>query len=94
MFLHNLHLLTCKIAQIIGTRIKLAYALAKQWFGIYTSAEEPNDGNSFLAVNSCSYYLLKNTVATCQTISCMNRMAVGWFGWFSNRFIYQALPWE
>ncbi|KAF8657673.1 hypothetical protein HU200_059828 [Digitaria exilis] len=31
------------IDQIIGTRIKLAYALAKQWFGIYTSAEEPND---------------------------------------------------
>ncbi|CAL5064440.1 unnamed protein product [Urochloa decumbens] len=31
------------IDQIIGTRIKLAYALAKQWFGIYTSAEEPSD---------------------------------------------------
>ncbi|VAI32348.1 unnamed protein product [Triticum turgidum subsp. durum] len=31
------------IDQIIGTRIKLAYALARQWFGIYTSAEEPND---------------------------------------------------
>ncbi|RLM53139.1 hypothetical protein C2845_PMPSC040778 [Panicum miliaceum] len=31
------------IDQIIGTRIKLTYALAKQWFGIYTSAEEPND---------------------------------------------------
>jgi len=29
---------------IIGTRIKLAYALAKQWFGIYTSAEESSDG--------------------------------------------------
>jgi len=41
VFLHNLHWLTCKIVQIIGTRIKLAYALAKQWFGIYTSAEEP-----------------------------------------------------
>ncbi|XP_062199068.1 transcription initiation factor TFIID subunit 2-like [Phragmites australis] len=31
------------IDQIIGTRIRLAYALSKQWFGIYTSAEEPND---------------------------------------------------
>ncbi|XP_051187507.1 transcription initiation factor TFIID subunit 2 [Lolium perenne] len=31
------------IDQIIGTRIKLAYALARQWFGVYTSAEEPND---------------------------------------------------
>ena len=41
-----------QIVQIIGTRIKLAYALARQWFGIYTSAEEPNDGNSFLPANS------------------------------------------
>ncbi|KAK3133299.1 hypothetical protein QOZ80_6AG0534820 [Eleusine coracana subsp. coracana] len=31
------------IDQIIGTRIKLAYALAKQWFGIYTSAEDLSD---------------------------------------------------
>ncbi|TVU09497.1 hypothetical protein EJB05_42973 [Eragrostis curvula] len=31
------------IDQIIGTRIRLANALAKQWFGIYTSAEESND---------------------------------------------------
>ncbi|KAL6846135.1 hypothetical protein ACP4OV_023583 [Aristida adscensionis] len=30
-------------ANIIGTRIKLAYALARQWFGIYTSAEDPSD---------------------------------------------------
>jgi len=51
---------TCKIVQIIGTRIKLAYALAKQWFGIYTSAEEANDGNSSLPVNLCSNYLLHN----------------------------------
>jgi hypothetical protein len=50
--------LTCKIVQIIGTRTKLAYALAKQWFGIYTSAEESSDGNSSLAVNLCSYFLL------------------------------------
>uniref|UniRef100_A0A0D9XDL3 Transcription initiation factor TFIID subunit 2 n=1 Tax=Leersia perrieri TaxID=77586 RepID=A0A0D9XDL3_9ORYZ len=31
------------IDQIIDTRIKVAHALAKQWFGIYTSAEEPTD---------------------------------------------------
>ncbi|KAL6600790.1 hypothetical protein ACP70R_045075 [Stipagrostis hirtigluma subsp. patula] len=31
------------IDQIIGTRIKLAYALARQWFGIYTSAEDSSD---------------------------------------------------
>ncbi|KAJ0987182.1 hypothetical protein J5N97_005538 [Dioscorea zingiberensis] len=31
------------IDQTIGTRIKLAYALARQWFGVYVSAEEPND---------------------------------------------------
>lgn len=31
------------IDQTIETRIKLAYALAKQWFGIYITAEEPTD---------------------------------------------------
>ncbi|KAG1358725.1 putative Transcription initiation factor TFIID subunit 2 [Cocos nucifera] len=31
------------IDQTIGTRIKLAYALARQWFGVYITAEEPND---------------------------------------------------
>ncbi|KAL0924631.1 hypothetical protein M5K25_005478 [Dendrobium thyrsiflorum] len=31
------------IDQTIETRIKLAYALARQWFGVYIVAEEPND---------------------------------------------------
>ncbi|XP_015696706.1 transcription initiation factor TFIID subunit 2 isoform X2 [Oryza brachyantha] len=31
------------IDQIIDTRIKIAFALARQWFGIYTSAEEQTD---------------------------------------------------
>ncbi|KAG9445715.1 hypothetical protein H6P81_011843 [Aristolochia fimbriata] len=31
------------IDQTIDTRIKLAYALAKQWFGVYITAETPND---------------------------------------------------
>lgn len=30
--------------QIIETRIKLAFALARQWFGVYITPEEPNDG--------------------------------------------------
>lgn len=30
--------------QTIDTRIKLAYALARQWFGVYITAETPNDG--------------------------------------------------
>lgn len=30
--------------QTIDTRIKLAYALARQWFGVYISPEAPNDG--------------------------------------------------
>lgn len=30
--------------QTIDTRIKLAYALAKQWFGVYITPETPNDG--------------------------------------------------
>lgn len=32
-------------AQTIETRIKLAYALARQWFGVYITPEAPNDGN-------------------------------------------------
>ncbi|KAM0952687.1 putative peptidase M1, membrane alanine aminopeptidase, peptidase M4/M1, CTD superfamily [Dioscorea sansibarensis] len=31
------------IDQTIDTRIKLAYALARQWFGVYIAADEPND---------------------------------------------------
>ncbi|KAG0458321.1 hypothetical protein HPP92_023158 [Vanilla planifolia] len=31
------------IDQTIETRVKLAYALAKQWFGVYITAEEPSD---------------------------------------------------
>lgn len=30
--------------QTIDTRIKLAFALAKQWFGVYITPESPNDG--------------------------------------------------
>lgn len=32
------------IVQTIETRIKLAYALASQWFGVYITPEAPNDG--------------------------------------------------
>ncbi|XP_057420384.1 transcription initiation factor TFIID subunit 2 isoform X3 [Lotus japonicus] len=31
------------IDQTIDTRVKLAYALARQWFGVYISPEAPND---------------------------------------------------
>ncbi|KAL8517741.1 hypothetical protein ACS0TY_015824 [Phlomoides rotata] len=31
------------IDQTIGTRIKLAYTLARQWFGVYITPETPND---------------------------------------------------
>jgi transcription initiation factor TFIID subunit 2 len=30
--------------QTIDTRIKLAHALARQWFGVYVTAEDPVDG--------------------------------------------------
>lgn len=30
--------------QTIDTRIKLAFALARQWFGVYITPEAPNDG--------------------------------------------------
>lgn len=32
------------IVKAIGTRIKLAYALAQQWFGIFITAETSADG--------------------------------------------------
>ncbi|KAG5059685.1 hypothetical protein JHK87_000714 [Glycine soja] len=32
-------------AKSIDTRVKLAYALARQWFGVYITPEAPNDGN-------------------------------------------------
>lgn len=34
--------------QNIGTRIKLAHALARQWFGVYITPETPNDGRKLL----------------------------------------------
>ena len=34
----------CCLWQTIDTRIKLAYALARQWFGVYITPETPNDG--------------------------------------------------
>ncbi|RLN33659.1 transcription initiation factor TFIID subunit 2 [Panicum miliaceum] len=70
------------IDQIIGTRIKLAYALAKQWFGIYTSAEEPNDEwlldglagflteifiNRFLGNNEARYRRFKANSTVCES---------------------------
>lgn len=33
------------IDQTIDTRVKLAYALARQWFGVFIVPESPNDGN-------------------------------------------------
>ncbi|KAG2634965.1 hypothetical protein PVAP13_2NG321000 [Panicum virgatum] len=70
------------IDQIIGTRIKLAYALAKQWFGIYTSAEEPNDEwlldglagflteifiKLFLGNNEARYRRFKANITVCES---------------------------
>lgn len=37
-------------AQTIETRIKLAYALARQWFGVYITPETPNDGNLLIFI--------------------------------------------
>lgn len=41
------------IVQTIETRIKLAYALARQWFGVFITPEAPNDG-MLLSGLSCS----------------------------------------
>ena len=38
------------IVKAIGTRIKLAYALAQQWFGIFITAETSADGIFLLPV--------------------------------------------
>lgn len=32
------------------TRIKLAYALARQWFGVYITAASPNDGKMLFMI--------------------------------------------
>ncbi|MCO5592048.1 hypothetical protein L7F22_046042 [Adiantum nelumboides] len=46
MTILNSHLMVDEriIDQTMNTRIKLAHALAQQWFGVYISPESPNDG--------------------------------------------------
>lgn len=39
------------LEQTIETRIKLAYALANQWFGVYITAASPNDGKLLFLVS-------------------------------------------
>lgn len=38
------------VAQAIGTRIKLAHALAQQWFGIFITPDSPADGRLILFI--------------------------------------------
>lgn len=69
------------IDQTIETRIKLAYALARQWFGIYITAEDPMDEwlvdglagfladsfiKRFLGNNEARYRLYKANCAVCK----------------------------
>ncbi|XP_038976477.1 transcription initiation factor TFIID subunit 2 [Phoenix dactylifera] len=69
------------IDQTIDTRIKLAYALARQWFGVYITAEEPNDEwlldglagfltdtfiKRFLGNNEARYQRYKANCAVCK----------------------------
>ncbi|KAH6806140.1 TBP-associated factor 2 [Perilla frutescens var. frutescens] len=69
------------IDQTIGTRIKLAYALARQWFGVYITPEDPNDEwlvdglagfltdsfiKRFLGNNEARYRRYKANCAVCQ----------------------------
>lgn len=56
------------IDQTIDTRIKLAYALARQWFGVYITAEAPNDewlldGLAGFLTDSCIKRFLGNNEA-------------------------------
>ncbi|KAI3471792.1 hypothetical protein Pfo_028445 [Paulownia fortunei] len=69
------------IDQTIETRIKLAYALARQWFGVYITPETPNDEwlldglagfltdsfiKRFLGNNEARYRRYKANCAVCQ----------------------------
>ncbi|XP_058227206.1 transcription initiation factor TFIID subunit 2 isoform X2 [Rhododendron vialii] len=69
------------IDQIIETRIKLAFALARQWFGVYITPEEPNDEwlldglaeflsdsfiKRFLGNNEARYRRFKANCAVCR----------------------------
>lgn len=46
--------------QTIDTRIKLASALAKQWFGVYITPESPNDGGlvAFFYTSLCLQFVI------------------------------------
>nr|GLL17498.1 transcription initiation factor TFIID subunit 2 isoform X1 [Ipomoea trifida] len=69
------------IDQTIETRIKLAYALARQWFGVYITSETPNDDwlldglagfltdtyiKRFLGNNEARYRRYKANCAVCR----------------------------
>ncbi|XP_047327901.1 transcription initiation factor TFIID subunit 2-like isoform X2 [Impatiens glandulifera] len=69
------------IDQVIETRIKLAYALARQWFGVYITAESSNDEwlldglawfltnsfvKKFLGHNEARYRRYKENYAVCK----------------------------
>ncbi|XP_048500364.1 transcription initiation factor TFIID subunit 2 isoform X1 [Beta vulgaris subsp. vulgaris] len=70
------------IDQAIDTRIKLAYALARQWFGVYITPETPNDEwlveglagfltdtyiKEFMGNNEARYRRYKANCAVCKT---------------------------
>lgn len=48
------------VLQTIDTRIKLASALAKQWFGVYITPESPNDGGlvTFFYTSLCIQFFI------------------------------------
>ncbi|KAK8958874.1 hypothetical protein KSP40_PGU002945 [Platanthera guangdongensis] len=73
------------IDQTIETRIKLAYALSRQWFGVYIIAEDPNDEwlleglagfltdtfiKRFLGNNEAKYRRYKANCAVCKVDTC------------------------
>lgn len=45
----------CGFLQAIGTRIKLAHALAQQWFGVFITPDSPADGKPGVFVSCTSY---------------------------------------
>lgn len=72
------------IEQTIETRIRLSYALARQWFGVYITPEASNDGK---ALNICLHFVLvriQKLHSDIVTLMLLVRMALGWTCWVSD----------
>ncbi|KAG4190560.1 hypothetical protein ERO13_A07G038666v2 [Gossypium hirsutum] len=65
------------IDQTIDTCIKLAFALSRQWFGVYITPEAPNDEKVSVSADLAAVFVV--------------RVAAGWSCWFFDRFVHQEI---